>query len=359
MNSFRQVYCDMRPDRGYLVRLVTICFVATVLATLLIVTIRGKWELSDIANKFEDALVYSFAIGLPTGLSLRYVAMRSTGGRVLRWLVRLGTVVATTAIGCLVADLILVALGLVHPQEYWEEFTSSVRLGGLITLSISTAMWFYETMRWQLEETTLMLRTKQLEEERARKLAAEARLASLESRIHPHFLFNTLNSIASLIPEDPGKAEDLVGKLAALLRFSLDANQTSLVPLRQEIKTVRDYLEIEKARFQDRLHYSIDIPASVEAVEVPPLALQSLVENSVKHAVTPRREGGEIRITAASSDGRVTLEVADDGPGFSLENIPPGHGLDNLTARLAALFGQAAHLEVVERSAHCVVRISL
>ncbi len=113
-------------------------------------------------------------------------------------------------------------------------------------------------MRHRLQFATLELRTQQAEQERAYKLLAEARLSSLASRIHPHFLFNTLNSIASLIPTDPKRAEDTVGKLASLLRFSLSGNQAGLVPLSQELKIVRDYLEIERTRFGQRLRYTID-----------------------------------------------------------------------------------------------------
>src|SRR5262249_8293100 len=153
----------------------------------------------------------------------------------------------------------------------------------VISLMFGLSVYFYEGIRSELEQ-------KQLEEERARKLAAEAQLSSLAAQVHPHFLFNTLNSISSLIPEDPKQAEDMVGKLAALLRFSLDANRQRLVPLRQELKIVADYLKIEKARFGKRLRYSIEAPSELEALEVPPLSLQTLVENSVKFAVAPRRE---------------------------------------------------------------------
>src|SRR5437764_15089871 len=102
------------------------------------------------------------------------------------------------------------------------------------------------------------MRTRQLEEASARKLATEARLSSLESRIHPHFLFNTLNSISSLIREDPVRAERTVERLAALLRYSLDVNARGLAPLRHELKIVRDYLEIEHTRFGERLRYSVE-----------------------------------------------------------------------------------------------------
>jgi two-component system sensor histidine kinase AlgZ len=176
------------------------------------------------------------------------------------------------------------------------------------------------------------------------KLATEAQLASLESRIHPHFLFNTLNSISSLIPEDPARAERLVEQMAALLRFSLDANQSGLVPLASELKIVADYLDIERARFGDRLRYQIDVPADLNESRIPPLSLQTLVENSVKFAIAPDRAGGEIRITGARADGAFRVEVSDSGPAFQLESAPAGHGLDNLKGRLSALFGDRAAL---------------
>jgi LytS/YehU family sensor histidine kinase len=219
-------------------------------------------------------------------------------------------------------------------------------------------MFGYETLRARLRATELELRTRQLEEERARKLAAEARLSSLESRIHPHFLFNTLNSVSALIHEDPERAEQMVGRLAALLRFSLDANQRSLAPLDQELKIVRDYLEIEKARFGDRLRYSIDVPDELRNAEVPLLAVQTLVENSVKHVVARRREGGEICVRARAVDGSLAVDVSDSGPGFSIADAPAEHGLDNLIARLRALYPEGGRIETMKdekgRAAVCV-----
>src|SRR5208337_1085957 len=171
------------------------------------------------------------------------------------------------------------------------------------------------------QAATLELRTRQVEQERAYKLLAEARLSSLESRIHPHFLFNTLNSIAALIPSNPARAEDTVGKLASLLRFSLNAEHSGLVPLSQELKIVRDYLEIEKTRFGARIRYEISVPEALHDIKLPPLALQSLAENVVKHVVSERTQGASIRIVGSKEAGRVRLEVIDDGPGFSLHAI--------------------------------------
>jgi LytS/YehU family sensor histidine kinase len=162
-----------------------------------------------------------------------------------------------------------------------------------------------------------------------------------------------------LIQEDPKLAERLVERLAALLRFSLDSNQNRTVPLSLELKIVTDYLEIEKARFGDKLRYSIEVPPEILAVEVPPLSVQTLVENSLKHVVAARREGGEVRITGRVSGDRVNIEVVDDGAGFTTGSIKPGHGLDNLQSRLTALFDERAALELSTRGGRTAVTISL
>jgi len=206
-------------------------------------------------------------------------------------------------------------------------------------LSVGIGALSYGVLRNQLETTTL-------EQERAQKLAVEAQLASLESHVRPHFLFNTLNTISSLIPEDPKRAETLVGKLAAVLRLSLDSNQTRMASLERELKIVGDYLEIERARYGERLRFRIDVPPELGPVQVPALSLQTLVENSVKHAVGSRFEGAEIRVAAFEREGSVFVEVSDDGPGFTQQAILPGHGLANLQQRLVTMLGPDAKLEI-------------
>jgi LytS/YehU family sensor histidine kinase len=151
----------------------------------------------------------------------------------------------------------------------------------------------------------------------------------------------------------------MVQRLAALLRTSLDACEQNHVPLREELKLVTDYLEIERARFRERLSYSIDIEPSLGALPVPPLTLQPLVENSVKFAISPRTTGGVIRISARLLKTRLALEVWDDGPGFNGEMIPYGHGIDNLRARLMALLGDEAELSVEAGPAGTSVTIYL
>ena len=307
----------------------------------------GRTRLSESGAELVVTFVYSTLIGLPSALSLNYISHRYSA-RIPRlvFLLDIVLLLGTATAGTLVGGLLLQLAGIVRRGDYWPEFRSSYPISILITLMVGLGITYFETLRFKLQDATLQLRTRQVEQERAYKLLAEARLSSLESRIHPHFLFNTLNSIAALIPTDPKRAEDTVSKLASLLRFSLNAHHSGLVPLSQELKIVRDYLEIEKTRFGQRLSFQIEVPETLNDVKVPPLALQSLVESSVKHVVSQRAHGAIIQIARSNNSGRVRLEVIDDGPGFALDAITPEHGLGNLIARLELLFGDAGQLEV-------------
>jgi LytS/YehU family sensor histidine kinase len=158
----------------------------------------------------------------------------------------------------------------------------------------------------------------------------------------------------ALIPEDPVAAERVTGKLATLLRYSLDATERSTVRLEQELKVATDYLEIEKTRFGDRLQYTIDVPETLMTLEVPPFSLQTLVENSVKYG------GNEIRVTARNGNGRLLLRVWDSGDGFpEKRELPAGHGLRNLKERLDALWGSQAAVDFPREEAGTTVQISL
>jgi LytS/YehU family sensor histidine kinase len=202
------------------------------------------------------------------------------------------------------------------------------------------------------------LRTKERDEAEARRVAAEAQLASLEARVDPHFLFNTLNSVAALVRDRPADAERVIEQLASLMRSSLD-RRASLVPLDEELAMVRSYLEIEHVRFGDRLRFRIDPPTAGGDALVPRLSLQSLVENSVKYAVSPLREGASIAVRAMSREGRLHVEVEDDGPGFDTTVTVDGHGLQLLKTRLAMIFGDRAALVAVSHAGRTIVTLDL
>jgi len=324
----------------------------------------GHTELSQSGAFLVSAFIYSALISVPSAILLSLVSQRY-GERFPRFILVLHALVlfCTATCGSAAGGLLLQWVGIVQRGAYWQVFRSDYPICIVISLMVGLGITSHETLRFKFQAATLELRTHQVEQERAFKLLAEARLSSLESRIRPHFLFNTLNSIAALIPSDPVRAEDTVGKLASLLRFSLNANHSSLVPLSQELKIVRDYLEIEKTRFGARIIYDISVPDDLGDVKVPPLALQSLVENCVKHVVAQRTQGVTIQVAASriesADSSRIVLEVSDDGPGFSLDAINPDHGLGNLVARLELLFGSAGQLEVTRVDDRTAVRLSL
>ena len=348
------------PRRNYassVFKVIGSIFAVTLAVVALLHSVGLKW--SETGSHIIASFVYSTLIALPSVFLLKWITLRFYGkfSRLLV-LMQLSALFFTATAGCLLAGLIFILIGVRTPAGYWPEFRSSFEFAVIITLLIGMSTTTYETLRYKLQATTLELRTRQVEQERAYKLLAEAQLSSLESRIHPHFLFNTLNSIAALIPRDPQLAEDTVGKLASLLRFSLNANHSGLAPLSQELKIVRDYLEIERTRFGQRIRYEIAVPAALEDIQVPPLALQSLVENVVKHVVSQRPQGASIQITASTDSKRIRLEVLDDGPGFSLDAITPEHGLGNLVARLELLYGSAGQLDVTREGEKNAVRLT-
>jgi two-component system LytT family sensor kinase len=182
---------------------------------------------------------------------------------------------------------------------------------------------------------------KKLEEQS--RLLVEARLAALTSQINPHFLFNTLNSVSSLIRTDPNQARVMVMKLSKVLRRLLRKHE-NFSPLRDELNFIEDYLSIEMIRFGDKLRFETDVAADTLDMLVPSMMLQPLVENSIKHGLSSKVEGGTIRIRTHRTEARLHLLVEDDGVGISEEKLGmlPEHGgigVSNVNERLKVLFG--------------------
>ena len=190
---------------------------------------------------------------------------------------------------------------------------------------------------------------------------AEARLAALRMQLHPHFLFNTLHAVSALVERDPAGVRTLIARLSSLLRRVLDADDAPTVPLADEAAFLRDYLDVQRVRFQGRLEVEEDWAPGTLGALVPPLVLQPLVENAVGHGVGRIEDGvGTVRLSArreAGPDGadRLVLSVEDNGPGLeaSGDGAPPagpgGVGLANVRARLVALYGGGAALTLSPR----------
>jgi two-component system, LytTR family, sensor histidine kinase AlgZ len=211
-----------------------------------------------------------------------------------------------------------------------------------VTMIIGVVVTLLGSANARVQATELSLQTQRLERERAEKLAAEAQLASLSSRVQPHFLFNTLNSISGLIREHPSEAETMIEHLSSLLRSSLDSKDA--IPVAEELRLVTDYLEIQRTRLGSRLRYDLAVETRV-AGDIPPFSVQTLVENAVKHVAARRTEGVTVRVSVRRDGSSLLIGVTDDGPGFDPDAMTAGHGLDVLQRRLRAIFGARASLD--------------
>ena len=179
----------------------------------------------------------------------------------------------------------------------------------------------------------------------------EARLKTLESELQPHFLFNTLHAISTLVHTNPDAADRMISRLSDLLRLTFDRSGAPRVPLQEELEFLQKYLEIEQTRFQDRLTVQYEIEPDTLDAEVPRLILQPLVENAIKHGVSPRTGLGTVAIAARRDGDTLWLEVRDNGVGLSgtaRTQLRSGVGLANTRDRLECLYGEAHQLEFSE-----------
>ncbi len=210
--------------------------------------------------------------------------------------------------------------------------------GNLVTywILVATAQGYLYYQRYRQGE----LRSAELSAQ-----LAEAQLQALRMQFHPHFLFNTLNSIATLIHTDPDAADRMTARLSDLLRLTLENVGVQEVPLARELEFLERYLEIERTRFSDRLIVRIDVAPDTLDARTPYLILQPLVENAIRHGIATRSSPGTVIICAARDDGMLALEVKDDGPG-----MPPdakhGIGISSTRARLERLYGNAHRFEL-------------
>jgi two-component system sensor histidine kinase AlgZ len=224
-------------------------------------------------------------------------------------------------------------------------------VGNALVTSVMIALGSYRDRLQEVELRAL----------RARHQALAAQLEALQARIQPHFLFNSLNTVASLIGEDPARAEAALERLSELFRYTLDASKRATVPLGEELAAVTAFLELEQLRYGDRLATALRVDPGAGDVAVPPLVLQPVVENAVLHGIGTRRKGGRLEVSVARRGADLLLRVEDDGPGpGGSQRRGSGTALDDLRRRLAILYGGEASLEVARAAGGgCLVEIAL
>jgi two-component sensor histidine kinase len=210
--------------------------------------------------------------------------------------------------------------------------------------------YYHESQQRKVKQATLETRL------------VEARLETLQAELHPHFLFNTLHAISTLVHRDPESADRMISRLSDLLRITFDRSGEPRVSLKEEIDFLQKYLEIEQTRFQDRLTVRVEIEPDALDAEVPRMILQPLVENAIKHGVGARSDGGHVQITAAREGDRLWMQVRDNGGGLqggTVRALNKGVGLSNTRARLDCLYGGRHQLVFSDQRGGLAVRVEI
>ena len=189
------------------------------------------------------------------------------------------------------------------------------------------------------------MQRKEVESE-LREARAKSELAALKAQLNPHFLYNVFNTISASVPPEQEKTREMIARLSDMFRYQLKATREDWVPLREELEFVQQYLELEKLRFGERLRVNLDIPSDVMDWPVPPLLLQPIVENSVKHGIAPLIDGGEISLDIEAENGRLNFTFRDTGVGLKDKSkaLERGVGLSNTRKRLEKLFSSGLDL---------------
>jgi two-component system, LytTR family, sensor kinase len=336
---------------------------------------RFPWEIALAAWTalvFLTAAVLSFQVGLPFRHSLQNYAVKygalgmlgvpvwycsdAIARRAWSWTGRAALHVGMGVLVLAAANAIhLGHLRLTLGPHFWGVLSQSWSFQLLSDATVYCAM-LGATVAVQANRRA---RAQMQREAELRILAREAELGALRAQLRPHFLLNTLNSILSLMDVSPREARAMLTHLAHVLQAAFDEMEETLVPLERELRLLDAYLAIEKIRFGERLSASVDVAEAARQAWVPPFLLQPLVENAVKHGVAPFTRPGGVWVTGRVEGSRLTLEVADSGPGMEDGDGATGRGLSLTRRILRSTYGPASDLSFDRRDARFIVRLDL
>ncbi len=329
-----------------------------------LITLRG--HLPMLVNHALKVAVFCVLIALGLwwfrpGVALHIQLVYSLSGGMLTWaIIDLGRffidisspyhfprgwrAIALVVAGCAIGHVLGTLIGDAYSgHSSWEFFQDRPRmLVNFFLLSIVSgavvSFFFYATGKSHFLYAELQASQRQ---------ATEAQLQLLQSQLDPHMLFNTLANLRALIATDPPRATHMLDRLNDYLRSTLSASRATEHPLSAEFERLRDYLELMQIRMGPRLAYTLDLPDALANVLVPPLILQSLVENSIVHGLEPQVAGGSITVSAQMEGNTLVLQVADTGAGFNAAHTPEGFGIHQVRERLATRYSNQATLDFV------------
>jgi signal transduction histidine kinase len=305
-------------------------FISTLISLLFNTAIAGLLTVVSFGGGFWINFIFSQCIGLSIYAVNATVMCRVANTR-RRWALLALTFPGSIVFGVTLASWIS-GVGDWSDPRAWVAVVIGLFFGGIggITHFLSA----------RIEQLDAEVKQHQLIRSETEKRELEAQLKLLQAQIEPHFLFNTLANVGSLVETDPALAKKLLERLNDWLRVALARARSETATLGDELDMLENYLQILKVRFGERLRWQIDAGDAARNAPFPPMLLQPLVENAVRHGIEPKLGGGAVAIRAACADGRLRIEVSDSGAGLGDESGPGvGAGLGNVRARLAALYG--------------------
>ncbi len=253
------------------------------------------------------------------------------------------------ALGAMMAFGIAVGVLSLVPDFHWwgrDHFLQMLGIEAAIGATLALLIGTFKTMQRQIRSAEATLHEREMREHALGETAAKAQSFALQAQINPHFFFNTLNTLSALIPIKPDAAQEMVGRLAEMFRYTLACSRAADVTLTQELAFVDNYLELERARFSERLRITMPV-GDFSDIHLPGLSLQPLVENAIRHGIAKRIEGGEVEISVHRNGRQCSVDVAN--PAEELEGADffrEGHALANVRDRLALYAGKGAGVRV-------------
>lgn len=306
---------------------------------VLISTIMFIMTGTELTLKLVGGIYLVFALGLTVTHLYRLAIIR------LGWLEQdIATLLPRIAISCLVLSVVFHSLYIsIGNLMFGWGFDFTFQDPIMVTWGMLFFIWILIYFSYTFFQRFRREEVKNFKLEASRN---EYELRRLKDQMNPHFIFNAMNTIRALIDEDPGKAKKAVTQLSNVLRSSLQAGKRDLITLEEECALVRDYLEIEKARYEERLAVEWAVEPELKNVSIPPLMLQTLVENSIKHGISKLPKGGLVRIEATTSNEVVYLKVINSGHYEPNAKSDSSLGLENTRSRLRLSYGESADLEI-------------
>jgi two-component system LytT family sensor kinase len=234
--------------------------------------------------------------------------------------------------------------------------TSVMRIGNIPYFALIFLLWIFIVISFKLHNYINQVTLNRIQLESSLR---ESQLNTLKGQINPHFMFNSLNNIRGLILEDTTRARDMITRLSEMLRYSLTKNDTTTIAIKEELQTVDNYIEISKIQFEERLTFAMDVNPDLLNLSIPPMIIQMLVENAVKHGIGKIKEGGTVSLIVDKNDGNELVIIVQNSGKLAIEEGTTRLGLENIKQRLSILFGNKASFTLLEKDTFVEAKITL